>query len=26
VLDEKLNDRKTIKRRIKDWQADFLRA
>ncbi len=26
VLDEKLSDRKTIKRRIKDWQADFLRA
>jgi hypothetical protein len=26
VLDEKLNDRKTIKRRIKDWQADVLRA
>ena len=26
VLDEKLNDRKTIKRRIKKWQADFLRA
>jgi hypothetical protein len=26
VLDEKLNDRKTIKRRIKEWQADFLRA
>ena len=26
VLDEKLNDRKKIKRRIKDWQADFLRA
>lgn len=26
VLDEKLHDRKTIKRRIKDWQADFLRA
>jgi hypothetical protein len=26
VLDEKLNDRKTIKRRIKNWQADFLRA
>jgi hypothetical protein len=26
VLDEKLNDRKTIKRRIKSWQADFLRA
>lgn len=26
VLDEKLNDRKTIKRRIKSWQADYLRA
>ena len=26
VLDEKLSDRKTIKRRIKGWQADFLRA
>jgi hypothetical protein len=26
VLDEKLNDRKTIKRLVKDWQADFLRA
>jgi hypothetical protein len=26
VLDEKLKDRKTIKRRIKSWQADFLRA
>jgi uncharacterized protein DUF6526 len=26
VLDEKLSDRKTIKRRIKSWQADFLRA
>ena len=26
VLDEKLNDKKTIKRRIKNWQADFLRA
>jgi hypothetical protein len=26
VLDEKLNDRKTIKRRIKSWQGDFLRA
>ena len=26
VLDEKLTDRKTIKKRIKDWQADFLRA
>ena len=26
VLDEKLTDRKTIKRRIKEWQADFLRA
>lgn len=26
VLDEKLNDRKSIKRRIKSWQADFLRA
>jgi hypothetical protein len=26
VLDEKLSDRKSIKRRIKNWQADFLRA
>ena len=26
VLDEKVSDRKTIKRRIKNWQADFLRA
>ncbi|HZP34632.1 MAG TPA: DUF6526 family protein [Candidatus Acidoferrales bacterium] len=26
VLEEKLNDRKTIKRRVKNWQADFLRA
>lgn len=26
VLDEKLTDRKTIKRRIKNWQPDFLRA
>ncbi len=26
VLDEKLNDRKSIKRRVKEWQADFLRA
>jgi len=26
VLEEKLNDRKTIKRRIKSWQADVLRA
>jgi hypothetical protein len=26
VLDEKLSDRKTIKRRIKNWQADLLRA
>jgi hypothetical protein len=26
VLDEKLNDRKSIKRRIKNWQADILRA
>src|SRR6266705_6900906 len=26
VLDETLNDRKTIKRLVKDWQADFLRA
>ena len=26
VLDEKLKDRKTIKRRIKSWQADLLRA
>jgi hypothetical protein len=26
VLDEKLTDRKTIKRRIKSWRPDFLRA
>lgn len=26
VLDEKLNDRKAIKRMVKDWQADYLRA
>ena len=26
VLDEKLTDRKAIKRRIKNWQADSLRA
>jgi len=26
VLDEKMNDRKAIKRQIKDWQADWLRA
>ena len=26
VLDEKLNDRKTIKKMIKDWQADYLRT
>jgi hypothetical protein len=26
VLEEKLDDRKTIKRRIKNWQGDFLRA
>ena len=26
VLDERLKDRKTIKRRVKNWQADFLRA
>jgi hypothetical protein len=26
VLDEKVNDRKAIKRRIKNWQADLLRA
>jgi hypothetical protein len=26
VLDERLNDRKSIKRRIKNWQADILRA
>jgi hypothetical protein len=26
VLDERLNDRKSIKRRIKNWEADFLRA
>ena len=26
VLDEKLNDRKTIKKMVKDWQADYLRA
>jgi hypothetical protein len=26
VLEEKLDDRKTIKRRVKNWQGDFLRA
>lgn len=26
VLDEKLNDKKSIKRRVKNWQPDFLRA
>jgi hypothetical protein len=26
VLDEKLNDRKAIKKLIKNWQADYLRA
>ncbi len=26
VLDEKLNDRKTIKQLIKNWKADYLRA
>ena len=26
VIQEKLGDRKAIKRRIKNWQADFLRA
>jgi hypothetical protein len=26
VLDEKLDDRKAIKRMVKDWQADYLRA
>jgi hypothetical protein len=26
VLDEKMDDRKAIKRLIKDWQADWLRA
>jgi len=26
VLDEKLSDRKTIKKLVKDWQADYLRA
>lgn len=26
VLDEKMNDRKTIKQSVKDWQADWLRA
>lgn len=26
VLDEKVNDRKTIKKLVKDWQADYLRA
>jgi hypothetical protein len=26
VLDEKLGDRKTIKRRIRNWQGDFLRV
>jgi hypothetical protein len=26
VLDEKLNDRKAIKKMIRDWQPDFVRA
>jgi hypothetical protein len=26
VLDEKLNDRKSIKQLVKDWQGDYLRA
>jgi hypothetical protein len=26
VLDDKMNDRKAIKRLIKDWQGDYLRA
>ena len=26
VLDEKIEDRKAIKRRVKNWQGDFLRA
>lgn len=26
VLDEKLDDKKAIKRRVKDWQGDFLRV
>jgi len=26
VLDEKMNDRKTIKQMVKEWQADWLRA
>ena len=26
VLDEKLDDRKAIKKSVKDWQADYLRA
>jgi len=26
VLEEKLNDRKTIKKMVKDWQGDYLRA
>jgi Family of unknown function (DUF6526) len=26
VLDEKLNDRKAVKKLVKDWQADYLRA
>jgi hypothetical protein len=26
VLDDKITDRKTIKRLVKDWQADYLRA
>ena len=26
VLDEKLNNRKAIKKLVKDWQADYLRA
>ena len=26
VLDDKLTDRKTIKKMVKDWQADYMRA
>ena len=26
VLDDKMNDRKAIKKLVKDWQADYLRA
>ena len=26
VLDDKMNDRKTIKQMVKDWQGDYLRA